>query len=128
MTPRDKRITPRELQVLRWIGPRRGVSVREVADHFGETEGLARTTLLTVMQRLHAQGYLRRREVDGIHRYSTTRTAEALQDEAVDAFLTDMLEGSAAGFVAYLTRHRGQLGADEIEELRKLVDELEDDE
>ncbi len=54
-----------ELDVLQYIADHHPISVREVAAHFAATSGQARTTLLTVMERLRAKGYLKRRKAAG---------------------------------------------------------------
>lgn len=131
MAAKKKRLTARELEVLRWIAEHQPATVREVADSFGSREGLARTTILTVMERLRAQGFLQRQSAGdegGGYRYRTTRSARALQEEAVHRFVTDMLEGSAAPFVAYLAKRRRKLSDAEVRALRELVDELPDEE
>ncbi len=40
------------MEVLNYIGDHESVSVRDVAQHFEKEKGLARTTILTVMERL----------------------------------------------------------------------------
>ena len=46
------------------------MSVGEVADHFMQTTGQARTTILTIMERLRKKGYLTRRQLKGVFHYS----------------------------------------------------------
>ena len=45
-----------ELSVFRHVADRAPVSVGQVAEEFAEREGLARTTILTVMERLRQKG------------------------------------------------------------------------
>jgi predicted transcriptional regulator len=61
-----------ELQVLRSVAEHHPVSVREVADHVAATSGKARTTVLTVMERLRGKGYLVRRKWGGVYGYVDT--------------------------------------------------------
>jgi predicted transcriptional regulator len=49
-----------ELEVLRFVAEHAPISVGEVAQQFGVPRGLARTTILTVMERLRRKGYLAR--------------------------------------------------------------------
>src|SRR2546423_4997658 len=49
-----------ELEVLRFVAEHAPISVGEVAERFGEPRGLARTTILTMMERLRKKGFLTR--------------------------------------------------------------------
>ena len=61
---------PTEIEILRYLGDRHPLSVGEVADHFARTTGQARTTILTIMERLRAKGHLTRERVGGAYVYS----------------------------------------------------------
>lgn len=113
-----------ELQVLRYVADRHPVSVREVADHVAATSGKARTTVLTVMERLRGKGYLVRRKKGGIYLYSPKRSqAEVLRGLVAD-FVREALGGSVSPFVAYLAEE-GNLTDEEVRELARLVADLE---
>ena len=109
-----------ELSVLQYIADHHPITVREVAAHFAETSGQARTTLLTVMERLRAKGYLKRRRAAGAHRYTATLSKADLLQQLVGDFVEDILAGSVSPFVAYLSRSE-RLNADEIKELENLL-------
>jgi predicted transcriptional regulator len=115
----------RELQVLAYVAEHAPVSVGEVAEHFAETQGLARTTLLTVLERLREKGYLTRKKVEGVYRYSPRVTREALLRSLVRDFAQRVLRGSAQPFVAYLVED-ATLSDQDIAELKRLVEELEE--
>ena len=57
-----------ELEILKIIWERQPCTFPQVADVMAERRGLARTTVLTVMQRLHAKGFLKRRKLLNGHR------------------------------------------------------------
>ena len=65
-----KSIGDQELALLQHLSEHGEASVGEVAAAFGEPRGLARSTVLTMMERLRAKAYLRRRQVDGVYRYA----------------------------------------------------------
>jgi predicted transcriptional regulator len=113
-----------ELEVLRYVAEHRPVSVREVATHFAETSGQARTTLLTVMERLRTKGYLKRRKSEGIHRYTPTMPQADLMRRMVGEFVEDVLGGSVSPFVAYLSRS-ALLSDDEARKLEQLLKRIE---
>ena len=113
-----------EMQVLRYVADHHPVSVREVADHVAATAGKARTTVLTVMERLREKGYLARRRKGGVYLYSPKRSqAEVLRNLVAD-FVREALGGSVAPFVAYLAEE-GNLKDEEVRELARLVADLE---
>ena len=59
-----------ELEVLQYITDNPAVTVRDVARQFGEPRGLARTTILTVMENLRTKGYLTRRREGSAFQYA----------------------------------------------------------
>ena len=113
-----------EMQVLRYVADRHPVSVREVAEHVAATSGKARTTVLTVMERLRDKGYLVRRKKGGVYLYRPKRSqAEVLRNLVAD-FVREALGGSVSPFVAYLAEE-GNLNDEEVRELARLVADLE---
>jgi len=109
-----------ELDVLQYVSDHNPITVREVATHFAEASGQARTTLLTVMERLRTKGYLSRRKVQGVHRYSPTVAKPELLDSLVGNFVDEVLGGAVSPFVAYLSRSP-LLNADEARKLEGLL-------
>jgi predicted transcriptional regulator len=112
-----------ELAVWRFIADRAPVTAREVADQFAEQHGLARTTVLTVIERLRKKGYLTRRRRDGVYEYSPHQPAGEVVQSLVRQFVEKTLDGSVSPLVAYLTRTR-RLSDEELAELERLVEEL----
>ena len=112
-----------ELEVLRYIADRAPVSAREVAERFGEQRGLARTTVLTVIERLRKKGYLTRKRREGVYHYSPRVPQAELLQGLVGHFVETILGGSVSPVVAYLARTR-RLTEAELRELQQLVDEL----
>lgn len=113
-----------ELEVLQHIAEHHPVTVREVAAHFAATTGQARTTVLTVMERLREKGYLKRRKSTGVHRYIPTISKTDLLHRLVSGFVDEVLGGEVSPFVAYLTRS-SLLNEDEVRKLKELLQRLE---
>lgn len=122
--PPEKRLTPREIEVLRYVLAHQPVSVGEAAAHFAETAGRARTTVLTVMERLRRTGWLRRRRSGGVYRYIATVTEAELQQQVVGRFVEEMLGGSVAPVAAWLGGH-ARISPAELAELQEAVRRLE---
>ena len=59
-------IGERELALLHWVQDRGGCSVGEAAEGFGQPAGLARSTVQTMLERLHDKGHLERRRQEGV--------------------------------------------------------------
>lgn len=113
-----------ELEVLRFVAENAPISVGQVAGRFGAPRELARTTILTVMERLRKKGYLTRSNGERPFRYSP-RTAQAdVLRGLVREFVEKTLGGSLTPFTAYLAEAKG-LSSKELGELRQLVEALE---
>jgi predicted transcriptional regulator len=80
--------------------------------------------VLTVMQRLRKKGYLARRTVGGVHRYSATVPQGRLLERLVGEFVDEVLGGSLSPLVAYLQRSAG-LSEDERKKLEQMVKRIE---
>jgi len=113
-----------ELEVLKTVWDRPGRSVQDVADELGKRRGCARTTVLTVMQRLHAKGFLKRRKVGGVFRYSPTEGRSEVLSSLIGQFVDKVLDGSAAPFLTYLVDTK-ELSESQANQLRAIVKELE---
>src|SRR5947209_3338429 len=124
MPPSREPLGRLELDVLQYIADHHPITVREVAAHFAATSGQARTTLLTVMERLRAKGYLKRRKAAGAHRYTPTVRKAELLERLIGEFVDGVLGGSVSPFVAYLTRSP-QLNDDEARRLAELLKRIE---
>ena len=55
-----------QLDLLRFVTENAPITVGEMAKVYGSPRGLARTTILTVMERLRTKGYLSRKKVEGV--------------------------------------------------------------
>src|SRR5580698_5344956 len=104
MKPSREPLGHLELDVLQYVNDNHPISVRDVAAHFAEASGHARTTLLTVMERLRAKGHLSRRKLAGRQHYAPTVPKAELLSRMVGNFVDDVLGGSVSPFVAYLSQ------------------------
>lgn len=121
---RKSTIGDQELALLQHVDQCGQASVGELAASFGEPRGLARSTVLTMMERLRAKGYLRRRQLKGIYRYSTATGAAETLRSAVGSFVEKTLSGSVSPFVAWMSEH-AEVSDDELAELEALVAQLQ---
>lgn len=117
-----------EADLLRYVSDRAPISVRDVANDWGTDRGLARTTVLTMMERLRKKGFLNREKGDagGVLRYSPAQAKTDLLRSLIQDFVQNRLGGSVTPFVAYLAES-SDLNESEVAQLRQLVESLEND-
>ena len=122
---RNKSVGDQELALLQYLAEQGELSVGKLAAAFGEARGLARSTVLTMMERLRAKAYLKRRQVDGgVYRYSTTARQDDVVRNAVGSFVEKTLQGSVSPFVAWMSQ-RTEVSDSELAELEALVATLQ---
>jgi predicted transcriptional regulator len=117
-------IGDQELALLRHVAELGPVTVGQAAEGFGAARGLARSTVLTMMERLRAKGYLDRRRSGGVYRYSSRASSGELLRGAVESFVERTLGGSVSPFVSYLVEG-AEVSDEELAELERLVAKLQ---
>ncbi len=120
----ERTIGEQELALLRYLFDCGDATVGEVAEGFGRERNLARSTVLTMMERLRKKGYLGRRLVTGVYRYRARTSSAQLQRGLIRRFVEKNLGGSVAPFVAYLNE-TDALTDLELQELEHLVSRLQ---
>ena len=113
-----------ELGLLRHIADRGPVTVAEAVEQFGAERGLARSTVLTMMERLRRKGYLSRRMAQGVFRYRALSSSAELLKGAVQRFVERNLDGSVSPFLAYLSE-APELSEQERQDLERIVARLD---
>jgi predicted transcriptional regulator len=123
-TMSTKRPGEQELALLTWLAEHRSITVGEVADQYGAPRDLARSTVLTMMERLRKKGHVTRRRVDGVFRYTTGAGPDEVLKDAVGTFVSRTLGGSVSPFVAYLSEE-AVVTPEQLTELEELVARLQ---
>ena len=127
MTKQQNALGELELEVLKTIWEHQPCTVQQVAKILSKSRGCARTTILTVMQRLHTKKILKRQKIDGVFQYSTTEGRTKVISRMIGQFLDKVLDGSALPFVAYLSQSR-DLTKEQAEALRSIAEQMENKE
>jgi predicted transcriptional regulator len=117
-------IGEQELALLRHIADRESASVAETVEGYGVERGLARSTVLTMMERLRKKGFLSRSMDDGVFRYRALSSSADLLKGAVQRFVERNLDGSVSPFLAYLS-DAADLTDRERQELERIVARLD---
>ncbi|HEV2471654.1 MAG TPA: BlaI/MecI/CopY family transcriptional regulator, partial [Chthonomonadales bacterium] len=80
-----------ELEVLRFIAEHGPLTVGRATEGFGTPRGLSRSTVKTVMERLHRKGYLSRMQDGGVFHYACQVPQEELVGGLVQQFIEKTL-------------------------------------
>lgn len=118
-----KSIGDQELALLRYVAEQGPVSVGQAAEGFGAPRGLARSTVLTMMERLRQKGHLQREQVEGVFQYAAAVAPGELLRGAVQSFVEKTLAGSVSPFVSYLSES-AEVSDQELDELERMVEKL----
>ncbi len=113
-----------EMDILKYIDAHSPISVREVAQHFEKEKKLARTTILTVMERLRKKGFASRSQVDGVYKYISKIETETLLSNKISDFVEKTLGGSVGPLFSYFLSS-SKLTTDEINQLKEMASKLE---
>ena len=121
MSEKSQSLGQLELEVLKIVWDKQGCSVPEAAEDLGRHKGYARTTILTVFQRLYKKGFLERRKQAGVFCYYPTQQKNAVLGNLAHQFVQNIFEGSASGLVQHLTD--SNVSAEELARMRQIIDD-----
>ncbi len=116
--------TASELEILRVLWTRGPSTVREVHDSLKETKTLGYTTVLKLLQIMTAKGIVRRNETERAHVYQAGVPATQTKRQLAGDMLQRVFEGSASDLMMHALAGK-RTSREEIEELRRLLDEYE---
>lgn len=117
--------TNRELDVMSILWRAGSGTVAEVKDALGE--GLAYTSVLSVLQTLEEKGYVRHESEGRAYRYFATVASEEAGGSALGRIREAIFQGSAELLFAQLVSDEG-LSRAELERMRRLLSERLDGE
>ena len=114
-----------EMDLVNYIAERGPVKVREAVEEFGQERGLARATVVTMMDRLCKKNVLSRKKKDKFYTYALKVPLYQILKESMNKFFQKTLAGSISPLVAYLSEER-EYSDEEIQELKDMVKALEE--
>jgi BlaI family transcriptional regulator, penicillinase repressor len=124
MTQEPQKPTASELEILRILWTRGPSTVREVYDALREKKTLGYTSVLKFLQIMTTKGTVRRNETQRAHVYETCLPAEQTKRQLAGDMLQRVFEGSASQLMMHALAGR-RASREEVEELRRLLDEYE---
>ncbi len=108
-----------ELEVLKIIWDIQPCTVQKVAEILADRNGYARTTILTIIQRLTQKGFLTRSKVDGIWHYQACQKKNNVMSSLLSQFIDKVFDGSCSGLLQHLAPEK--LSKKELSELENLL-------
>jgi BlaI family transcriptional regulator, penicillinase repressor len=118
------RPTDAELAILRVLWSRGPSTVRQVHEALSRDRETGYTTVLKLMQIMTEKGLVERDESERTHVYQARFTQEATQQRLVSDLLDKAFGGSASQLVMQALAAK-PASADELAQIRRLLDELE---
>ena len=115
-----------EMEVLRDVWALGSATAREVHDRVLARRRVAYTTVMTVLKNLAEKGYLSYHAQGAAYVYTALRAPEEVQATVLSGILDKVFGGSAASLVQALARQES-LNPAERDEIRRLIDTLDDD-
>ena len=116
-------LTPAQFEIMEtvWDSPS-GLTVADIWKVISGRRGVGRTTILNLVDRLEARGWLKRRKGDSAFQYMATVDRQTATGQVATDFVQDFFGGSAAELVMSLLGNR-RISPAEVERLRKLLDD-----
>jgi BlaI family penicillinase repressor len=122
--PSKQKPTASELEILRVLWVQGPSTVREVHDALNKKKRTGYTTVLKMLQIMTEKGSVRRNEDQRAHVYEACEPAEKTKGRLASDVLQRVFEGSASELMMHALEGR-QTSHEEIEELRRMLDEYE---
>lgn len=121
------RPTDAELEILKVLWQHGPSTVREVFDALSGTRTTGYTTVLKLMQIMSEKGLVTRDETERAHVYHARLREDETQRQLVGDLLVRAFDGSAKKLVMQALSSE-KASAEELSEIRRMLDELEGDE
>lgn len=118
----DVQFTDRELDLMGALWMLGSGTVSEVREHLDDPLGY--TSILKILQRLEEKGHVRHEQEGRAYRYFPTVAWEEAGRSALGRIVEKIFRGSAELTFARLVEER-PLSSDEIERIRRILDELD---
>lgn len=116
-----KAMSPAETKVLRLVWQVGKATVQQIHEALPENRKVAYKTVLTLLRRLEAKGYLTHKTEGKAHMFCPAVKREAVVKRTVLEFLDRLFGGDPRPLMHFLARE-GRIDAKDIEELRRLID------
>ena len=116
--------TGAELEILSILWEKQPLPVKEIHEQLSTKKEVGYTTTLKIMQNMTAKGLLKRELRGKSHFYYAADKKEETRQNLLNKFLDATFGGSASSMVMYLLGNK-KTSPEELEEIRKIIDQME---
>ncbi|OHB65015.1 MAG: hypothetical protein A2Y76_09400 [Planctomycetes bacterium RBG_13_60_9] len=117
-----KAMSPAETEILRLVWQLGAATVQQIHDALPANRQVAYKTVQTLLRRLEGKGYLKHTLEAKAHVFRPAVKREAVVKRTVRDFLDRLFGGDPRPLMQFLARE-GHIDTEDIEELKKLIDE-----
>ena len=124
-----KSLTPlgeTEMEVLNHVWDMGEATVKQVRKRILENREVAYTTIMTVMKNLAEKGYLKYRKDGVTYVYSPAQEPDSVRFNLVKQLVSKVFKGSPKELVQTLVSSE-DLNEKDLEEIKKMIDNMEDE-
>jgi predicted transcriptional regulator len=118
--PPEVRLGRLELQIMNVVWDRSSATVHDVKKALSRGRKPAYSTILTMMRKLEAKGYLEHEVNERTYVYQATISRQAVRKSMLGDLLERAFEGSPALLMSSLVE-QNSISEDELREIRKLI-------
>ncbi len=120
MAKKQENLGELELEVMKILWDQGRSSVLQVSEKLSKQKGYARTTILTIIQRLHKKGFLKRKKQDGVYRYAPTQKRQQVMGRLLNQFIDRVFDGSSPSLVQQLTG--AEMSEEEMDQIKAIIE------
>ncbi len=116
--------TDSELEILNILWEKGHATVKEVNEEINKTKESGYTTTLKLLQIMHEKGLVSRYPTGKQHVYQAKIEEEKAQKDILNGFMQNLYRGNAMKMVMQILGNHNTT-KDELEQLRQIIDDLE---
>jgi predicted transcriptional regulator len=120
--PTIRRLGDLQLKIMKALWERPGATVAQVRAAVAPRDGLAHSTIATMLRKMEARGLVKHRLQERKFLYRAQVKEDEVARKMTEHFIEGLFEGSLAGMVSHLLKTR-DIGRGELERLEKLIAE-----
>lgn len=121
----DRRPTEGELDILRVLWDQGACTVREVHERLYKDGSVGYTTVLKLMQIMHAKGLVVRDDAQRAHVYRAAVSKQRTQKRFLSEMVARLFNGSPSQLVLHALGETPRASKEELKRIRELLDRID---